>query len=121
QLARQRGEAAQAEALARRAAELFGAIGAVPGPERPGAGPPRQAPAGLSPRELDVVRLVAQGRTNREVAAALVISEQTAINHLTHVFDKLCRVLHRDDECPREGTCVNRTTVAAFAIHQGLA
>lgn len=48
----------------------------------------------LSPREIEVLRLVAQGRTNREIAAALVISERTAVNHVSHIFEKL-GVAHR--------------------------
>src|SRR5439155_16042319 len=113
---------------ARQAAELYGAIGLAPVPPfpEPGAPAPRPVPAGLSPRELEVVRLVAQGRTNREIAAILVISEKTAINHLTHVFEKLCLALHsgRDDREEREhggGRCLNRATVTAWAIREGVA
>lgn len=45
--------------------------------------------AGLSPRELEVLRLVAQGHTNREIADLLVISEKTVARHLTNLFTKL--------------------------------
>ncbi len=46
----------------------------------------------LTAREREVAELVAQGRTNRQVAAELAISEWTAINHLRHVMRKLdCR------------------------------
>lgn len=48
-----------------------------------------RAPGGLTPRELDVLRLVADGATNREVAAALVISEKTVARHLDNMFTKL--------------------------------
>ena len=40
-------------------------------------------------RELDVVELLAQGMTNREIANALFISEHTVRNHVGHVFSKL--------------------------------
>lgn len=43
----------------------------------------------LSPRELDVLRQVAKGRSNREVAKKLFLSEATVKTHLVHVFDKL--------------------------------
>jgi DNA-binding NarL/FixJ family response regulator len=44
---------------------------------------------GLSDRELQVLRLVAAGKTNREVAAALVISEHTVARHVHNIFAKL--------------------------------
>lgn len=47
-----------------------------------GAGP-------LTARELDVLRLVAQGRTNREVARELALSERTVAVHLSRIFTKL--------------------------------
>jgi predicted ATPase/DNA-binding CsgD family transcriptional regulator len=53
------------------------------------APPPPRPVAGLTPRELDVARLVARGLTNRQVAEALVITEKTAANHLQRVLDKL--------------------------------
>jgi DNA-binding CsgD family transcriptional regulator len=42
----------------------------------------------MSAREVEVLRPVAQGRTNREIAAALVLSEKTVTNHLTAIFAK---------------------------------
>jgi HD-GYP domain-containing protein (c-di-GMP phosphodiesterase class II) len=47
-----------------------------------------QAPA-LSDREIEVLRLVAQGLTNKEVANALDISAKTVGHHLEHIYDKL--------------------------------
>jgi len=44
---------------------------------------------GLSPRELEVLRLVAAGKSNREIAAALVISEHTVARHVQNIFGKL--------------------------------
>lgn len=43
---------------------------------------------GLTPRELDVVKLVVSGGTNKDIAATLGISEETVKRHLTHSFDK---------------------------------
>lgn len=63
-------------------------------------------PGGLSPRETEVHRLVAQGRTNREVARELVISERTAVNHVSHIFDKL--------------GVANRAEATAWAVREGL-
>ena len=52
-------------------------------------GPPDDPVARLSARELDVLRLVAQGRTNRETAKALNLSENTVKNHMANILDKL--------------------------------
>jgi two-component system NarL family response regulator len=43
----------------------------------------------LSPREFDVLRLVARGRTNKEMAAAMFISEETVKTHMKSLFQKL--------------------------------
>ncbi|HEY7590906.1 MAG TPA: AAA family ATPase [Candidatus Limnocylindrales bacterium] len=45
--------------------------------------------AGLSPREIEVLRLVAAGRTNGEIAERLFITRKTAGVHVTHILDKL--------------------------------
>ena len=63
-------------------------------------------PHGLTGRELEVLRLVAAGRTNREIATALVISERTVARHLQNIFAKL-RVS-------------SRTAAAAFAFEHEL-
>jgi DNA-binding CsgD family transcriptional regulator/tetratricopeptide (TPR) repeat protein len=50
----------------------------------------REAPlSGLTPRELDVVRLLATGATNRAIARRLEITEKTVATHVGHVFTKL--------------------------------
>ncbi len=52
--------------------------------------PSRQArPGGLSRREIEVLRLVADGRTAREIAAQLFISSRTAEHHIQHVYTKI--------------------------------
>ena len=43
----------------------------------------------LSPREIEVLRLVATGNGNREIAAKLSITEETVKNHVTHILAKL--------------------------------
>jgi DNA-binding NarL/FixJ family response regulator len=55
----------------------------APGPDRPAA------LAGLTERELDVLRQVARGLSNTEIAATLFISEATVKTHLAHTMTKL--------------------------------
>ena len=45
--------------------------------------------AALTPREREIVVLVAQGNSNRDIAKALVISERTARTHVSHAMAKL--------------------------------
>jgi ATP/maltotriose-dependent transcriptional regulator MalT len=49
----------------------------------------RPLPAGLTAREAEVLRLVASGKTNRDIAVELVISEHTVARHLQNMFAKL--------------------------------
>ncbi|HET7465430.1 MAG TPA: LuxR C-terminal-related transcriptional regulator [Candidatus Dormibacteraeota bacterium] len=53
------------------------------------AGSPNETQARLSPREMEVARLVAEGLTNREIAAKLFLSERTVDGHLEHIREKL--------------------------------
>jgi ATP/maltotriose-dependent transcriptional regulator MalT len=46
-------------------------------------------PAGLTAREVEVLRLVAEGKTNREIAKALVLSDHTVRRHLQNIFNKI--------------------------------
>jgi predicted ATPase/DNA-binding CsgD family transcriptional regulator/DNA-binding XRE family transcriptional regulator len=46
-------------------------------------------PFGLTARELEVLRLMAAGRTNREIGAALFVTPRTAATHVTHILTKL--------------------------------
>ena len=49
----------------------------------------RQAhPAGLTDREVEVLRLLALGRTNREIGEALVVTKKTAGHHVEHIYAK---------------------------------
>jgi DNA-binding NarL/FixJ family response regulator len=75
------------ETLARRARVPIKAIEASPEPAP--ETPRREKPAGLSAREIEVLRLVADGRSNGEIAEALFISRKTAGVHVTHILDKL--------------------------------
>lgn len=59
-------------------------------PDDPDAAPrPQPLVTPLSERELEVVRLLAQGRSNREIAAQLFLAEGTVKNHVTNVLTKL--------------------------------
>jgi DNA-binding NarL/FixJ family response regulator len=49
----------------------------------------RTVAEGLTRRELEVLSLVAQARTNRQIANELFISEKTVASHLSHIFTKL--------------------------------
>ncbi|MER7617373.1 response regulator transcription factor [Nonomuraea wenchangensis] len=63
--------------------------GAVLAPSVASALISRPAAQEPSPRELEVLRLVARGAANKEIARALLISETTVKTHLKHVFAKL--------------------------------
>jgi DNA-binding CsgD family transcriptional regulator len=90
-------------AAARRA---FGRMGAVPAEREAARLLASSAPAGLTEREVEVLRLVASGRTNPEIAAALVLSEKTVGRHLSNILAKL--------------GVSSRTAAAAFAYENGL-
>jgi DNA-binding NarL/FixJ family response regulator len=53
-----------------------------------GRAPPRDA-HGLTPRELEVLRLVSAGETNKAIAARLVISERTVDRHVSNILGKV--------------------------------
>lgn len=81
------GEALLGEAVARRVLQHF-----VPAPRAGQASTERSALPPfeeLTRRELEVLDLIAQGRRNREIAEALVISEKTLGNHISNIFGKL--------------------------------
>ncbi len=64
-------------------------------------------PDGLSPREAQIIELVARGLSNREIGEALTISEHTAANHIRSIL--------------RKTGCANRTEAASYAHRHGLA
>jgi pimeloyl-ACP methyl ester carboxylesterase/DNA-binding CsgD family transcriptional regulator len=63
-------------------------IGAIDGFLRPDT-PPAPPHVTLTPRELEVLRLLAEGLPNRDIAARLVLSEKTVGTHLASIFNKL--------------------------------
>jgi NarL family two-component system response regulator LiaR len=67
--------------------------------------PPTLEP--LTEREVEVLKLVAQGRSNQEIAGALVISEATARTHVSNILHKL--------------HLASRTQAALYALREGLA
>lgn len=71
------------------------------------APPPAIYPAGLTAREVQILRLVAQGLTNVEIAEELRLSKKTIAHHMTHIFNKT--------------TSDNRASAVAFAFRHGLA
>jgi DNA-binding CsgD family transcriptional regulator len=63
-------------------------------------------PDNLSPREAEVLRLVATGRSNREIADVLFISQNTVANHVRSILQKT--------------GCANRTEASLYAVRRGL-
>jgi DNA-binding NarL/FixJ family response regulator len=50
---------------------------------------PSRPPQGLTPRELQVLRLVATGKTNKTIATELFVTEKTVDRHVSNIFRKL--------------------------------
>ena len=65
-----------------------------------------EGPAGLTPREVEVLRLLARGLSNKEIAARLVISPKTVGNHAEHIYAKI--------------NAPTRTAAGLFAMQHGL-
>lgn len=96
--------APQAAAARAPAGRATAAPSGQPPPGQPERG--KRLPGGLTQREAEVLRLVAQGKTNREIAAALVLSEYTVMRHLSNIFSKL--------------GVSSRAAAASFAVREGI-
>jgi DNA-binding NarL/FixJ family response regulator len=99
--------AAELESLAARARLRL--LGPAEPADGAGAGPaePDEEPFGLTPRERQVLALVARGSTNREIGLELHMAEKTASVHVSRILAKL--------------DVRSRTEAAAVAVRQGLA
>jgi DNA-binding NarL/FixJ family response regulator len=84
----------------------FADVGAVPGVQQVDKLLGRTRPGGLTEREIEVLRLVAEGRSNPDIARTLVLSHKTVERHLSNIFTKL--------DVP------SRTAAAAYAHEHGL-
>ncbi|HVW27371.1 MAG TPA: HD domain-containing phosphohydrolase [Polyangiaceae bacterium] len=66
----------------------------------------RDGPAGLTAREVEVLRLLARGLSTKEIAKKLVVSPKTAANHIEHIYSKI--------------DAKNRVAASLFAVEHGL-
>ena len=66
----------------------------------------REGPAGLTPREVEVLGLLARGLSNKQIAGRLVISPKTVGNHIEHIYEKI--------------DASTRATASLFAVQHGL-
>ena len=90
------------------AAGIFARLGAALDSQHlRGLDVPADLPAGLTTREAEVLALVASGRTNKDIASALHLSERTVARHLSNIFTKI--------------GVNSRTAATAFAFEQDLA
>ena len=92
--------------LATRISIYFSAVDAVLAAAGHRVGRKRDRPAGLTAREVDVLRLLARGLSAKEIATRLVITPKTARNHIEHIYAKT-------------GTS-NRVRASMFAVQHGL-
>jgi NarL family two-component system response regulator LiaR len=94
------GEALLSPELAASVLDEFHKVGSLPDH-------PEHKISGLSEREADILRLLAKGSTNQEIAHALDVSEKTVRNRLSEIFSKL--------------RLNNRTEAALYALREGIA
>jgi HD-GYP domain-containing protein (c-di-GMP phosphodiesterase class II) len=66
----------------------------------------RDGPAGLTAREIDVLRLLARGLSTKQIAERLFVSPKTAGNHIEHIYSKI--------------NATNRVAASLFAVEHGL-
>jgi len=66
----------------------------------------REGPAGLTPREVEVLKLLAQGLSNKEIAQRMTISPKTAGSHVEHIYSKI--------------DASSRAAASLFAVQHGL-
>ena len=105
--ARSAGEAAAALRAEIKAGRLDGdAVEAVLGAAGHRVVRRREGPAGLTSREVEVLKLAARGLSNREIAKRLVISPKTAGNHIEHIYVKI--------------DASTRAAASLFAVQHGL-
>jgi DNA-binding NarL/FixJ family response regulator len=88
------------------ARRTFAELGAAPAEHEAAQLLHAEAPGGLTAREVEVLRLVAAGKTNPEIAGMLVLSEKTVARHLSNIFSKI--------------DVTSRTAAAAFAFENRL-
>lgn len=85
-----RGESSLTPSVARKVVQEFTRMAQNPQAPKPGAGAPAMLPPdGLSDREVEVLRLAAQGLSNREIGEKLFIAEGTVKNHISNILSKL--------------------------------
>jgi len=85
---------------------ILGRLESAPGEDRRQQGSRQGTDNPLTPREVEIVSLIAGGATNREISTVLMLSENTVKNHIKHILDKL--------------HVQNRTQVAAWATRSGM-
>ena len=86
-------------------ATLLTAAAAAAAPPTP-TGPAGQLPAGLTPREAEILTMIARGMTNAEITQTLVLSNHTVKTHINRIFAKT--------------GSANRTEASRFARAHGL-